>query len=42
VGRAVAAVPAAGVNNRIGGMALYSGIVGDLLDHVVNTSQLQG
>lgn len=42
VGRAIAATPAAGVNARIAGMALYSGVSGDVMDHLLSQSQAQG
>jgi|SRR5450830_49633 len=41
-GRAVTAAPAAGVNNRIIGMALVSGVLGDVGQCTIFPSMLQG
>ena len=41
-GLGVAANPAAGVNNRIVGVALTSGVSGDIISVSVSLSMLQG
>ncbi|HIC81914.1 MAG TPA: DUF2190 domain-containing protein [Kiloniellaceae bacterium] len=41
-GAAVAAAPAAGVNNRIGGFALDSGVAGDIVPMQIAPGQIQG
>ncbi|WP_315804042.1 capsid cement protein [Bradyrhizobium sp. SZCCHNS3002] len=41
-GQGVTAAPAAGVNNRIGGMALISGVSGDVIPVKIAPSSLQG
>lgn len=41
-GRAVQAAPGAGVNVRTGGLAFYSGVAGDIVDHLVAQGSLQG
>ncbi|ALL14268.1 capsid cement protein [Caulobacter henricii] len=41
-GRAVAAAPAAGVNNRIIGIAMASYVVGDVADVFLSQGSLQG
>ena len=41
-GQAVAAAPAAGVNNRVGAMALASGVSGDIIPVLVLPQQIQG
>lgn len=41
-GRAVAAAPAAGTNNRIVGIAMVSGVVGDLGSVLIHPGSLQG
>lgn len=41
-GRAIKAVPAAGVNNRVIGVALVSGVAGDVGQIYINHSMLQG
>lgn len=41
-GRAVAAAPAAGTNNGVIGIALVSGVVGDIGSALVSPSTLQG
>lgn len=42
VGRAVAAAPAAGVNNSVGGRARVSGVAGDIIDVQLAPGQIQG
>lgn len=41
-GRAVAAAPAAGANNRVIGVAMVSGVVGDIGSVLIQPSSLQG
>lgn len=41
-GRAVSAAPAAGVNNRVIGVALVSGVVGDVGKVMIAQSSVQG
>jgi len=41
-GRAITAAPAAGVNNRTGGVALVSGVVGDVGSVLINPGHVQG
>lgn len=41
-GRAIVAAPAAGVNHRIGGMAMVSGVVGDLGSVRLSPGSFQG
>ncbi|MBF0415602.1 MAG: DUF2190 family protein [Magnetococcales bacterium] len=41
-GKAVAAAPAAGVNNRIIGVAMVSGVSGDIAPVLINPNQVQG
>lgn len=41
-GRAVTAAPAAGTNNRIGGFADASGVIGDVIPVFVQPSLMQG
>lgn len=41
-GKAVSAAPAAGVNNRVAGFALVSGVAGDIGRMFVAPSQIQG
>lgn len=41
-GNGVSAAPGAGVNNRIVGIALISGVSGDLIPVLINQSMLQG
>lgn len=41
-GAAVAAAPAAGVNNRIGAFALESGVAGDIIPALVQPCLMQG
>jgi hypothetical protein len=41
-GRAVAAAPAAGTNNRIIGVAMVSGVIGDLGSVLVGPGSVQG
>jgi hypothetical protein len=41
-GRAVAAAPAAGVNNRVVGVAMVAGVVGDLGAVLLSPGQIQG
>ncbi|MBW7997518.1 MAG: DUF2190 family protein [Candidatus Glassbacteria bacterium] len=41
-GRAVAAAPTIGVNNRIIGVAMSSGVVGDIASVLVAPGQIQG
>ncbi len=41
-GRAVTAAPAAGVNNRIIGIAMVSGVVGDIGQMIVSQGSAQG
>ncbi|MDP2805450.1 MAG: DUF2190 family protein [Gallionellaceae bacterium] len=41
-GRAVAAAPAAGTNNRIIGMAVVSGVLGDIGQVDINQGMMQG
>ena len=41
-GNGVAAAPAAGVNNRIVGMAIISGVVGDIIPCLLSPISLQG
>jgi hypothetical protein len=42
VGRAVAAAPGAGVNNRIIGVAMVAGVLGDLGAVLLSPGQIQG
>ena len=41
-GRGVAAAPGAGVNNRVIGFALISGVVDDLIPVLINPHMMQG
>ena len=41
-GRAVTAAPAAGVNNRVIGVALISGVLGDVGSVLLSAGQIQG
>lgn len=41
-GQGVAAAPASGANNRIGGMALASGVSGDIIPVLLSMGSLQG
>lgn len=41
-GQGVTAAPAAGSNNRVGAMALFSGVVGDIIPVKVLQGSLQG
>lgn len=41
-GKAVAAAPAAGVNNSVGGRARVSGVAGDIIDVQLAPGQIQG
>lgn len=41
-GRAIVAAPAAGVNHRIGGVAMVSGVVGDLGSVRISPGSFQG
>ena len=41
-GQGITAAPAAGNNNRIGGMALISGVAGDIIPVKIVQSSLQG
>lgn len=41
-GRAVTAAPAAGTNNRIIGVAMVSGVVGDVGQVIISQSMMQG
>jgi hypothetical protein len=41
-GRAVTAAPGAGVNNRVIGTALVSGVVGDIGQIIISTGSIQG
>ena len=41
-GKAVAAAPAAGVNNRTGGTLLVNGAAGDIAKSFINPGQIQG
>lgn len=41
-GKGVAAAPSAGVNNRIIGMALVSGVSGDIIDVLLSQGSMQG
>lgn len=41
-GKAVAAAPAAGVNNRVIGVAMSSGVSGDIGDVLISPAQFQG
>ena len=40
--QAVAAAPAAGVNARIAGMTLQTGVVGDIVDMLITLTRVQG
>lgn len=42
VGRAVTAAPAAGTNNRVIGVAMVAGVVGDLGAVLISLGQVQG
>lgn len=42
VGRAVSAAPAAGVNNRVIGFAMVSGVLGDIGDVFLDLGVIQG
>ncbi len=41
-GRAVTAAPAGGVNNRVIGIAMVSGVVGDIGQMIVSQGSVQG
>ncbi len=42
LGRAVTAVPAAGVNNSVVGMAYVSGVLGDIGSVIISQGRVQG
>ncbi len=41
-GQAIAAAPATGVNNSVGGRARVSGVAGDIIDVLLAPGQIQG